>query len=62
MKKLTLGRLEGLRDLVRDTDDLQLKLALAARIQATMVQLIQPPRKLPHQLPGRPKKLSLLWI
>lgn len=62
MKKLTLGRLEGLRDLARDTEDLELKLALAARIQTTMVQLIQPPRQLPHQIPGRPKKLSLLWI
>ena len=62
MKKLTLGRLEGLRDLARDTDDLQLKLALAARIQATMVQLIQPPRRLPCQEPAAPKKLKILWI
>lgn len=62
MKKLTLGRLEGLRDLARDTRDEELKLALAARIQATMTQLILPPRRLPCQEPAKPKKLNILWI
>lgn len=62
MKTLTLAKIDALRLLVAATDDHATRIALANRLQRTMVDLIVPPRRLPHQEPTPPKKLKILWI